>query len=116
MAFEFTIRVSNEYKKFRNNWRKYAGLIKELGKEFFRDNLVVVYVFGSTVRGDYRILSDIDVAVVLKENVDEFQRAKFRSLVRKKLGRLNPFEIHIITNDEWKNWYSKFIKGEFVEF
>lgn len=90
-------------------------MIKDLARRFFGENLVAVYVFGSTVRGDYRVLSDIDLAVVLKRDVDVETRCKFRALVRDKLGDLHPFEIHIISRDVWSNWYLRFVKKDYVE-
>ncbi len=115
MAFEFSLKLSRRYEEFRRRWRDYAEVIKGLAKEFFKENFLSTYVFGSTVRGDYRALSDIDVAIVLKRDVDEFVRVKFRSLVRERLSKVHPFEIHIITEDEWRNWYRRFIKEDYVE-
>lgn len=115
MAFEFTLELSRRYKEFRRRWRSYVEVIKRLAKEFFKENFLRVYVFGSTVRGDYRALSDIDVAIVLKWGVDELVRVKFRSLIKERLGKIHPFEIHIITEDEWRSWYRRFIKEDYVE-
>lgn len=71
-------------------------------------------IFGSMVRGNYRADSDIDIAIILRESVNEFERAKFVSLVNKKF-RLNPFEIHIISIDVWEKWYKNFVKSDFIE-
>ena len=113
MAFEFTLELAKKYWEFRKGWRHYAQVIKELGKNYFKDNLVDVYVFGSTVVGGYRPLSDIDVAVVLREDVDERERGGFRSVIRERLGDLHPFEIHIITEAEWRSWYRRFVKENY---
>ena len=113
MAFEFTLELAEKYREFRKGWRRYAEVIKELGKQYFKKNFVGVYVFGSTVRGDYRPLSDIDVAVVLIEDVGERDRAGFRSIIRKKLGDLHPFEVHIITEADWRGWYRRFVKENY---
>jgi len=67
-------------------------------------------VFGSVVRGDYKPQSDIDIAIVLRKKVDEYERAKFRVLVEKRIGRPNPFEVHIIDVKTWKEYYKKIIK------
>jgi len=115
MAFEFALELSRRYREFRSRWRNYAKVIKELASEFFGENLVAVYVFGSVVRGDYRALSDVDTAVVLKQDVDECLRARFRSLVRGRLGRMHPFEIHVVTEGMWEGWYKRFVGKDYVE-
>ncbi len=115
MAFDFIVKLSEEFKKIRGRWRFYAKVIKKIAREYFNDDLEAVYVFGSTVRGDFGPLSDIDVAVVLRREAGEWDRAKFRSLVRKTLGDLSPFEIHIMTRDEWEEWYRRFVKDDFVK-
>jgi predicted nucleotidyltransferase len=103
--------IFNEY---RQNFRKYAYEIKKMALEYFGDNFLKILVFGSMVKGNYRVDSDIDIAIILMRNVDEFQRAKFISLVNKKF-KLNPFEIHIISNDTWESYYKSFVKNDFVE-
>lgn len=114
MSFNTLIDIVRRYSEFRLRWREYATVIKGLAQEFFRDKFLKLYIFGSTVRGDYRPLSDIDVAIVLREYVDEWMRARFRCLVNKRLGMVNPFEIHIVTEDEWMRWYRRFIKEDYV--
>jgi predicted nucleotidyltransferase len=115
MYFEFIVDLAKRYKEYRDRWMEFAKEIKGLAEEFFGGNFSKLCVFGSTVRGDYKPLSDIDVAVVLKEGVDEWARAKFRSLVSKRLGACNPFEVHVVTEREWREWYMKFVKGGYVE-
>ena len=115
MAFGFSVRLSRELKRFRDEWRRHARTIRRIAEESFGDDLEAVYVFGSTIRGDYGVLSDIDVAIVLKEDVDDETRARFRSLIRRSLGNLHPFEIHIMSRDEWEGWYLRFVGPDFVE-
>jgi len=83
MSFEFTLELAKKYREFRKGWRRYAEVIKGLSKQYFKNNLVGVYVFGNTVKGDYSPLSDIDKRF----------RASFRSDLRKELGDLHPFEM-----------------------
>ncbi len=66
------------------------------------------------MRGDYKPLSDIDIAIVLYRGVDEWTRVRFRKVVRRLSGMVNPFEIHILSWDEWENWYKRFINGWYV--
>jgi predicted nucleotidyltransferase len=85
-----------------------------MASEHFGNNFMKLLIFGSMVRGNYRADSDIDIAIILRESVNEFERAKFVSLVNKKF-RLNPFEIHIISIDVWEKWYKNFVKSDFIE-
>ncbi|EOD42638.1 Uncharacterized protein Nst1_369 [Candidatus Nanobsidianus stetteri] len=66
-------------------------------------------LFGSIVRGNYRIDSDIDVLIILPNINDNFERAEIAAKIYKKLGMEDPIELHIISEEEYKNWYSKFI-------
>ena len=43
--------------------------LKEFLKEFFKNNDVKVYLFGSRARGDFRRYSDIDLAVESNEDI-----------------------------------------------
>ena len=43
----------------------------------------------------------------IAEKIDE--RIKLRMEIVKILGEGSPFEIHIITDEEYENWYRKFI-------
>ncbi len=103
------LKMRDLYEKFRKDYLKYAREIKDKALEFFRDNFEMVVVFGSTVEGKSSPLSDIDIAVITKREVNEFDRAKFRVSINKIFG-LHPFEIHIITISEWDSWYKRFVK------
>ncbi len=94
--------------KFFRDYLKYAKKIKEIAREMFGD--VKVYVFGSAVRGDYHpMLSDIDVAVVTNCD-DRRKHLEFKA----KVARISDiFEIHVLSEREWK-FYKRFI-DEFVE-
>ena len=50
-------------------------LLKELSETFNADNdITAAYLFGSYAKGKNHPLSDIDIAVLLKENMDFFQK------------------------------------------
>jgi len=106
--------ITTNFAKYRENYKEYAHEIKKMASKHFGNNFVKLLVFGSMVKGNYRADSDIDIAIILKESVDEFERAKFVSLVNKKF-KLNPFEIHIISIDAWEKWYKNFVKKDFIE-
>jgi predicted nucleotidyltransferase len=102
------------FEKYRKNYKEYAYEIKEMALEHFGSNFMKLLVFGSMVKGNYRADSDIDIAIILRESMNEFERAKFVSLINKKF-KLNPFEIHIISIDVWEKWYKNFVKSDFIE-
>jgi len=71
-----------------------------LAKDVFGEKLLSVYVFGSVVEGKDHPMSDVDVAIVLSEETNEEERMKLYRKVREAFG-LHPFEIHVITSEEW---------------
>ncbi len=102
-------------KNYFENYAKFAKEIKALAKNFFKENFLKLIVFGSVVENRFSIgLSDIDIAVVLKKEVSVKEKIKFMLLVDEKFSR-NPFEIHIISQEKWKNWYERFVKSKFIE-
>ncbi|BBL45832.1 DNA polymerase subunit beta [Nanobdella aerobiophila] len=103
---EFHIYLVDRYKKFRD--KKYLERLKEIINNYFKDKLYKIIIFGSYIKGNMHPLSDIDIAIILKENIDEEERMKFYKLINKEFG-LNPFEFHIISIDQWEEWYKKFI-------
>ncbi|ADC66419.1 DNA polymerase beta domain protein region [Ferroglobus placidus DSM 10642] len=110
---DIQMEVVKKLKEMRRSYLKYAKIIKDLAEETF-SNLIDVYVFGSVVRGEEHAMSDVDIAVVLKEPVSEEERVAFYRKIREKIGSLHPFEIHVISKEEWENWYRKFVKEDFV--
>jgi predicted nucleotidyltransferase len=72
-----------------------------------------VYVFGSVIEGKDKPMSDVDVAVVIRDSAGEEERMRLYKKVGKNFG-LHPFEIHIVTPEEWENRYRRFVR-RFVE-
>ena len=110
---DIQIEIVRKFKEMRREYLKYAKMIKEVAEQHF-SNLVAVYVLGSVVKGEEHAMSDVDVAVVLEKPAREEERVAFYRKVREKIGKLHPFEIHVLSIDEWENWYRKFVKDEFV--
>ncbi|MFN3967169.1 MAG: nucleotidyltransferase domain-containing protein [Endomicrobiia bacterium] len=107
--FDLLKKKAETRKMFLENLDYYLKLIKE----FFVKKLgkVDVYVFGSVLRKDFTANSDIDILVVCV-NMPEFsyKKAKLLAELKKVIGFVNPFEIHMVTEEEYKNWYCRFIK------
>ncbi len=68
-------------------------------------------MFGSILREDFGPNSDVDI-IVISKNASPFsyERSKLIVEFRRIIGFVNSFEIHIVTPEEYEEWYSKFIK------
>ncbi|BFH74825.1 nucleotidyltransferase domain-containing protein [Sulfurisphaera javensis] len=87
--------------------REYVKKIKDICvKEI--DPECRVILFGSVARGNFRIDSDVDVLVITKVR-DEIDRARVSQKLHDAIGVREPFEIHIVTKEEYENWYKRFI-------
>ncbi len=104
---DLLIEDAEEWKRFFEDFLRYAEKVKEVVRR--RDPNARIIVFGSVVRGDVRPDSDIDLLIItdLAEKLDE--RIKLRMEIMRILGEGSPFEIHIITAEEYENWYRRFI-------
>ena len=92
-----------------NLWQ-YLKLIKEVATR--HDPRALVILFGSYAEGRPRPDSDIDVLVVTELAAEEEPRLRLRKEIEDALGRPNPFEIHIVTPEQYRHWYKKFIRAE----
>ena len=107
-AVELAKLVYRKRKVYFENWRAYVRRIKEIVEEELGE--AEVYVFGSILKGEaHPALSDVDVLVVSRNAPrSNDERARIIARIKRELGELNPFEIHIVTQQEYK-WYRKFI-------
>lgn len=85
----------------------YLGRIKEVCKSV--DPNCKTILFGSYVRGTTRPDSDIDVLLITELAKDPWTRAKLYTKIFENLDPEHPFEIHIVTPEEYEKWYKKFI-------
>ena len=104
---DLLIEDAEERKKYFRDFIKYAEKVKEIVKQGDPDARIML--FGSAVKGELRPDSDVDLLIItdIAEKLDE--RIKLRMEMVKILGKGSPFEIHIITDEEYENWYRKFI-------
>ncbi|MCD6521729.1 DNA polymerase subunit beta, partial [Candidatus Calescamantes bacterium] len=59
--------------------------------------------------------SDIDILIISSEIPEGiFSQAEIKLEIKNKFPDA-PFELHLITPEEYQNWYKKFIKNEFKE-
>jgi len=89
--------------KTLENYRVIAGEVKKIVTEF--DPQAEVYVFGSVVRGNYTVASDIDI-LVITEKTDK----KYEIMTRVYRSIDAPIELHIVTKKLYEGWYKRFIK------
>jgi len=68
-----------------------------------------VFVFGSFVKGGFRSDSDIDVLVVTKLAVNPLSRGALFKTIASEVGYDSPFELHIVTEEEYLRVYRKLI-------
>lgn len=105
--------------KIREKYLKNLDYYLKKIKKFFKEQLkeVKIYLFGSYIKKKkFGPNSDIDILVISPNApTDITGKAKLISKLKDKIGRLNPFEIHIVTPELYENWYKKFIKKDFKE-
>ena len=104
---DLLIENAERRREYFANFIRYAEKVKRLVRRW--DPGARVMLFGSVVRGDVRPDSDIDLLIITRiaEKLDE--RIKLRIRIMEVLGEESPFELHIVTMEEYENWYRRFI-------
>lgn len=93
------------------NYLKYARQIKKQASKILGETKV--FVFGSILRKK-EIAQDIDI-LVISPKIKKFKsKGEIIAKIWEKIGLDNPFEIHLITPEEYQSWY-KFLIKEKVE-
>jgi hypothetical protein len=87
------------------DYRDIAKKIKEIVNNF--DHSARLYVFGSLVKGYYTASSDIDILVVT-DRID----LKYDMMVAVYKAIEAPIELHIVTEDKFRDWYLRFIEED----
>jgi len=96
-----------ELKKYFDKPLFYVCKIKSVAKR--RDPKVKLILFGSLVKGSMRPDSDIDILIVTQLARRLGERLKLRMEIAKEIGEYTPFEIHIVTPEEYEGWYKRFL-------
>ncbi|RLG64275.1 nucleotidyltransferase domain-containing protein [archaeon] len=109
---DFQLEKLKAYRKYYEDPWRYLRAIKEIVRRF--DENARVIVFGSFVRGDMKVDSDIDVLVITELARDAWKIARLRVEIKRGIGEISPFEVHIATPNEFESWYRRFI-DKFVE-
>jgi predicted nucleotidyltransferase len=93
-------------KYIKSAWT-YLARIKRVCKRI--DESCRVIVFGSFVRGALKPDSDIDVLLIVRQAKNPLFRGRLFRLISEEIGLENPFELHIISEDEFEKLYKKFV-------
>lgn len=102
--FDLLKKRAEERKHYLENLNTYLLVIKN----FFKEKLgnAEIYLFGSVLRDDFGPNSDIDILVISDNTPPEsFERSKLIVALKRIIGLVNPFEIHLITPEEYEQWY-----------
>lgn len=104
---DIEIEHARARKSYLDNVAEYLKRIKDVCRAF--DPECRLIVFGSYVRGDMKPNSDIDILLITDRAPDALYRGRLRAAIARNIGLVAPFEIHIISNEEYERWYRKFI-------
>lgn len=108
-VYEIFKEVKDERAKyFKEAWNILKKMKAEFSK-YLQD--VNLYVFGSFIKGNYTLGSDIDVLVVspnFPERMIDRVMIELKVISALKLNLIHPFEIHLVRPEEFKR-YEKFI-------
>ena len=94
--------------KYFKNYQDYAAKIKKIATELLGE--IKFFVFGSVVEREAEPDSDIDILIISPRLKSSLEKSRIRTEIYKKIGYHTPFEIHLITPEEYQNWYRCFIK------
>lgn len=81
-------------------------------EKFFKNKLgnVEVRFFGSVMTENFDAESDVDVLVISPNTPQRlYERSKLIAELKSLIGFTSPFEVHLITYEEYEGWYKNFI-------
>lgn len=100
-------------KKYLENPIFYGRKVKRLVKKLLPDAKIML--FGSVIKGGVTPNSDLDILIISNKSFSNiFEQEKIKIGILKHFPD-NPFEIHLITSEQFNGWYSKFIKEDYRE-
>jgi predicted nucleotidyltransferase len=112
---EIKRELVEEKEKYFKNYLYWSKKIKEIAKKLLGKD-VKVLIFGSVVKGKWGPNSDIDVLIISnKLSKNWIKNRLIRTKIKKEIRPFSPFQIHLATPEEYKNWYRKFIKKDYIE-
>ena len=100
-------------KRYFEGYLDYAKAIKEKAGKILGE--VRVLVFGSIIGRRYSPDSDIDILVISDNIPDSVLAGTKIKLQLTKDFISSPFQIHLVTPEQYAGWYKNFIKKNYVE-
>jgi predicted nucleotidyltransferase len=94
-------------RKYAENAWTFLSRMKQVCKKL--DSSCRLMVFGSFIKGDMKPDSDIDVLLIARLAENPLERGRLFRAITEEIGLDNPFEIHMVTEEEFENLYKKFI-------
>ena len=104
---DILIEEAEREEKYFKYYLKYAKEIKKEAEKIL--GKVKLYVFGSILRKE-EVPRDIDILIISPKLKNSEEKSRIRKEILKKIGFSAPFEIHLITPEEYRDWYSHFIE------
>ena len=104
---DYLVQKEKAQKKIFKNYLNYAKKIKKIAQDLLGE--VKVFIFGSVLKKN-KIPNDIDILIISPQFKDYRKKREFRVKMWEKFGDFFPFEFHLVTPEEYQNWYQKFIK------
>jgi predicted nucleotidyltransferase len=111
---ELLIQQAQWKKKFFENPIYYARLILYRAEEIFGKSNTRIFLFGSIVKGNYTLSSDIDVLVVAPPVPPE-NKAGILTALKQDLEFASPFNIILCDASRYERWFKKYILDECLE-
>ncbi|MEO0270204.1 MAG: nucleotidyltransferase domain-containing protein [candidate division WOR-3 bacterium] len=98
--------IWEEKRKYFENYLEYCKKIKKISEERFC----------SVVKGKWTPASDIDV-LIISENLSENweDNRLIRSKIKSRISLFTPFQLHLITESQYEDWFKRFIREDFIE-
>jgi len=110
---EIQWEIAREKEKYFRNYLFWCKKIKRKAKKILGED-VTVLVFGSVVKGQWTPRSDIDVLIISKYVKNNWEENTLRKVeIKKAVSLFSPFQIHLATPSEYRNWWKKFIKRDY---
>lgn len=106
---DILIETQKRKRKYFKKWKSYCKEIKKIAKKLLKEPKVLV--FGSIVKNKWGPASDIDVLIISDSLPEDFEkRAEIRTKIKSQIDPFSPFQIHLVTFEEFEKWYKNFLK------
>ncbi|HWP31855.1 MAG TPA: nucleotidyltransferase domain-containing protein [Fimbriimonadales bacterium] len=104
--------IVHEVREHQKNYRAIAVEVKKIAESLLGS--VEVMVFGSVVKGKAGPNSDIDILILSKNMPKDYrEQLKIKAQIRSHFPMLVPLQLHLVTPEEYEQWYSRFIKEDY---